>query len=150
MSWSYSNNPASSSKDAVRFLIQDTNTLRQLVQDEEIEWSLTQEMNVYTAAASICETLVAKAGSTKEKKISNFYIVYDPMFYRTLAATLRARGSGYQVPYAGGISQSDKLAQQADADWAPPAIPRGLDNNASAPSPATPPAGGTGNPLTTI
>jgi hypothetical protein len=135
----------------IRLLIQDTNSARQLFQDQEIDWIQTQEMNAYTAAAALCDTLVAKAGGVKAKKISELAIQYDPVFYRQLAGTLRARGSGYQIPYAGGISIADKQAQQGDADWVQPAISRGLDNNPIAPEPANPPQGGSGtngNPLT--
>lgn len=130
----------------IRLLIQDTQTTRQLLQDEEIDWYQTQEVNVYTAAAACCDSLVVRAGSIKSKKISEFAIQYDPDFYRKLAMQLRARGQSYQVPYAGGISIADKLAQQADPDWAPPAVSRGLDDNPAAPSPAVVPP----NPLTTI
>ena len=130
----------------IRLLIQDTNTARQLFQDEEIDWQQTKEANIYMAAAALCDVLVAKAGGVKSKKISEFAISYDPRYYQSLAAQLRARGFGHQVPYAGGISIADKLAQQSDPDWVPPAIPRGLDNNPAAPAPATPNT----NPLTTI
>lgn len=149
--WNYSGDPSTSEKDAVRFLIQDTNTSKQLFQDSEIYWTLTQEMNIYTAAAALCDVLVAKAGGVKGKKISEFAIQYDPMFYRTLAGTLRARGAGHQLPYAGGISIADKQAQQGDPDWVAPSFARGLDQNSQAPSPASPANGGSGtngNPLT--
>lgn len=148
--WSYSNNPASSSKDAVRFLIQDVNTSKQLVQDEEIEWAVDQEANIYMAAARVCRTLVLKAGGQKRKRISDFDISYDPTMYATLAGSLEARGAGHQLPYCGGISIGDKLAQQSDTDAVSPSFAKNLDNNASAPSPATPPVGNNSNPLTTI
>lgn len=136
----------------IRLWIQDTNTLRQLFQDEEIDWQQTQESNGYMAAASLCDILVAKAGGVRRKRISDFDISYDPVFYLTLSGNLRARGSGHQIPYAGGISIADKEAQQQDSDWVQPAISRGLDSNPAAPQPATPPAGGTGsgNTLTSI
>lgn len=130
----------------IRFWLQDTNTNRQLFQDEEIDWAQTQEANRYMAAASLCDVLIAKAGGLKMKKISEFQIAYDPRYYQILAGQLRARGAGHQVPYAGGISISDKLAQQSDTNWVPPAVPRGLDNNPAAPAPATPST----NPLTSI
>lgn len=130
----------------VRLIIQDTNTSRQLLQDEEIDWFQTVEPNVYTAAAACCESLVIRAGGVRSKKISEFQIVYDPGFYQTLAMQLRGRGASYQIPYAGGISISDKIAQQDDSDWVSPAIPRNLDDDPGAPRPATP----SSNPLTTI
>lgn len=146
MGWSYTGDPSGSSKDAVRFLIQDVNSSKPLVQDEEIEWALTQEANLYTAAAAICDSLVAKAGGVKFKKIGELAISYDPHFYSILSGKLRARGAGNQLPYVGGISIADKMALQADPDWVAPRFATGLDDNPAAPSPATPSA----NPLTTI
>jgi hypothetical protein len=132
----------------IRFLIQDTNTNRQLFQDEEIDFQQTLEMNPWTMAAALCDILVAKAGSIKQKKVEDLSITYDPEFYRQLAGQLRARGSNYQIPYAGGISVADKLAQQLDTDWVQPAISRGLDNNPQAPGPANPPVNSiSSNPL---
>lgn len=129
----------------VRLLIQDNRTARQLLQDEEIEQFINSEANIYMAAAACCDSLVAIAGTQKSKKISEFQITYDAGFYRELAAQLRARGQGHQTPYAGGISIADKLAQQENTDWVPPAVSRGLDDNLGAPSPAANPT----NPLVT-
>lgn len=132
MSWTY--NPAlPSERDQVRFLIQDTNTSKQLFQDSEIDWVLTQEMNVYTAAASLCDTLVFKAGAVRAKKIGDFGITYDPSLYRTLGGSLRARGMGHQVPYAGGLTNSDKSTLQLDTDAVQPSISRGQSDNPAAP-----------------
>lgn len=150
MSWSYSGDPNGSTKDAVRFLIQDTTTARQLVQDEEIEFAINQEMNHFMAAALICKTLVIRAGGVRRKRIADFDISYDPEMYRILANQLEARGMTYQMPYAGGISVADKLAVQSNPDNVAPKFAVGLDDNASAPQPADPPVSGTGNPITTL
>lgn len=135
----------------IRLMIQDTNTNRQLFQDEEVDWQQTLWPNAATAAAALCDILVAKAGSVRSKKVDDLSITYDPMFYRSLAAQLRAQGAGYQVPYAGGISVADKEAVRADTDWVRPAINRNQDNNSQAPTAETPPIqGGSGNPVTSI
>lgn len=141
MAWGY--DPAlKEEKDQVRFLIQDTNSARQLFADEEIAWSLTQEANVYMAAAALCDILVTKAGGgtggVKKKKISEFQIEYDTQLYVRLGAMYRSRGYGHQVPYAGGISVADKTSQQQDTDWVNPKIVRDLDQNPAAPQPQVP------------
>lgn len=123
----------------VRLLILDTDTNRQLFQDEEIDWQLTQEMNVYATAASLCDILVARARGVRGKKVGGLNIQYDPIFYRELAGRLRARGAGYQIPYAGGISVSDKLAATSDTDAVQPAFARGIEDNPWAPAPSLPP-----------
>lgn len=140
-------------KDQVRFLVQDnkvtsstTTVTNPAFQDEEIEWALGQEQNIYMAAASLCDSIVTRSGGIKSKKISDMAIVYDTSFYIRLGGRLRARGSGHQIPYCGGISIGDKLVQQMDSDAVQPAIVRNLDNNPAAPSPVVPPS----NPLTTI
>jgi hypothetical protein len=129
----------------IRLMLQDTNTARQLFQDEEIDWQQTQESNMWMAAAALADILVAKGGGVKSKRISEFEIQYDPRMYLTIATRLRARGMDYQVPYAGGISKADKAAQQGDPDWVRPSIARGHGDNPEAmnPAPIT-------NPLTTI
>ena len=136
----------SQSRDQVRFLIQDNQESRALFQDEEIDWIITQEMNVYMAGARLCDILVNKSGGVKSKAISEFIIVYNVEFYKYLGNSLRARGLTYQSGYAGGISIADKIAQQNDSDWVPASIPRGLGDNPGAPKPTAPST----NPLNTI
>lgn len=133
-------------RNQIRFLVRDTNVAKKLFYDEEIDWTYTVEANVFCAAAALCESLAVASGNIGKKKVGELSIEYSPKMYRDLAGQLRARGAGHQVPYAGGISISDKEARQANTDWVPAAIPRGLDNNPAAPQPATPST----NPLTTI
>jgi hypothetical protein len=56
MTWTYVG-PATSDRDKVRFLIQDVETTRQLLSDEEIAWLLTEWADVYDAAANAAEVL---------------------------------------------------------------------------------------------
>lgn len=133
-------------RNQVRLMIQDTDSNRPLFQDEEVDWTITTSANVYTAAANLCDLLVAKTRGTRYKKISGLAMSVDVQFYINLSANLRARGAGHQVPYAGGISKTDKLAQQQDADWEQPKVGRGLGDNPAAPQPEVK----SNNPLTTI
>ena len=59
MSWSYSGDPSASPKDAVRFLVGDTQEGVPLAQNEEIEWVLTQYKNIYAAAAQVAISISA-------------------------------------------------------------------------------------------
>jgi hypothetical protein len=126
-------------RNQVRLLIQDTQASRPLVLDAEIDWLLATEANAYMAAAMACETLVGRAGGVKSKWVSDLRIVYDVSFYRGLAANLRARGAGHQIPFAGGISISDKQIQEQDADAVQPrAFRTEMDNpRAEQPSPGS-------------
>lgn len=149
MSFSYDEG-LSDTTSQVRFLIQDTNDARVMFQDTEIAWVLAQEANIYMAAAALCDTRVIKLGGTggvKRKKVGDLDITYDIEFFERRSAMLRARGSGHQIPYAGGISLSDKDRLKQDPDWAPPAMPRGALENPTAPKMTQP---SSANPLTTI
>ena len=61
MTWTYTADPSSSQKDAVRYFIGDVNPDDPLVQDEEIYFNL-QEVNgeIYRAASNTCYNLAAK------------------------------------------------------------------------------------------
>jgi len=60
MSWTCSADPSSSSKDAVRWLVGDTNPDSQLVQDEEINWNLSQYSGeIYRAASDTALNIAA-------------------------------------------------------------------------------------------
>lgn len=158
MSWTYDNTQFASTSAGiypkstvgaryqVRFWLQDTQSTRPLVQDQEIDWALNQYANVYMAAAALCDSLVAQAGNTKSRKVGELAIDYDPQFYRGLAAVLRSRGLTYQGPSVGGISVVDKIAAAADSDAVTPAFFRGEGQNPSAPQPAP---GAVNPPLTT-
>ena len=100
MAFSYSGDPATANKDAVRFLLQDVeNTTRRpaLLQDEEIDWLLQQEDDVYLAAANGAERLAARARGIGRKKVGSTDIEYKPEYWEALAEKLRMR-SGDQLP----------------------------------------------------
>ena len=116
-------NPSASSKDAVRFLIRDTDTTVALVTDEEIEWLLTQEANVYMAAYAAAQTAVTTAARKGRKKIGNLEISdAGGEGYQTVIARLLQRGQSHQTVEAGGISADDKRALRDDSDWIDPAF----------------------------
>jgi len=120
----------------IRLLLLDNNTLKQLLQDEEIDWFQTQEMNAYMAAAACCRTLIARAGIVSSKRVGDLGLTYDPKFYLALATRLEARGMTYQLPYAGGTRISDKIAEQADIDAVVPRFFITFGDNPQADQPA--------------
>lgn len=136
MSWTYTPD-FTTKRDQVRFLIQDTQSTRPLLSDQEIAWVVSTEANVYMAAAMCCDTLVAKAGNVKTRWIGDLRVTIDAAFYRGLANMLRARGCSHQVPFAGGISISDKQEQEQDTDAVQPRVFRTMLDNprANQPSP---------------
>lgn len=60
MSWSYSGDPASSSRDLVRFLLLDTVEADPLLSNEEIDYLVATWVDPYEAARNGALTLMAK------------------------------------------------------------------------------------------
>jgi len=64
MAWTYSGDPATSDKDAVRFHMQDTDIDRPLLSDEELEYLITQWSEKYDSlilvSAVACEIVAGK------------------------------------------------------------------------------------------
>jgi hypothetical protein len=118
-------NLSTSEKDAVRFLIGDTTTGSMVLDDDEILYLLSVEANVWMAAASAADAVVgvinggSTTGAVVRKRVGQTDISYangkTAAEYADLAARLRKR-SGHQLPFAGGISASDKLTRSLDSD----------------------------------
>ena len=119
MSWSYnetdlSETSASGRLNAVRFLIGDTDTNDQQVQDEEINFGLSQSNdNIYYAGAVVAEGLAAKFARKVNTEINGALKAdYGELYqkFKALSTSLRARGQqtsvGTTALRAGGISLS--------------------------------------------
>lgn len=108
MSWSYSGNPGSSARDNVRFLIGDTDTCDQLLQDGEINWVLTQYNNVPMNAAIRCaETIMSKFSRMCDESVGQVKMTYSQKAksYKSLRDELVNRlATEDMTPFAGGIS----------------------------------------------
>lgn len=128
MAWSYSG-PQGSNKDVVRYLIQDTDSHRPLLLDEEILWQLSQTPNPRRAAIECCEQLALRFAMRPDIRDEGTTITYSNMAenFRLLARQLRQQeGLFTAIPFAGGISQSDKGTRETDTDRVQPAFSRTL------------------------
>ena len=67
MTWTYSGNPGSSTRDEVRFLIQDTDTTDQLLSDEELNYLVTAYGDAYGAAVAAVGVLMGTAARAVEE-----------------------------------------------------------------------------------
>ncbi len=146
MAWSYSGDPSSSDRDAVRFEIQDTDQATPLVSDEEIAYALAEEGSVAGAAARCCEALARRFGSMVDVSITSagdsVKRSYSSMArtYTDLARSLRGRCAG-GAPWHGGGSKARKEALARDNDRVQPAFSRGqFDAPGAAPMSAVTPA----------
>lgn len=141
-SWSYSGDPELTTKDAVRFLIGDTDEDDQQVSDEEIAYLLTQTGDSASlAAVTAAGALASKFSrmSVKEKDVGDLKIVYADRAaaYRQIAAdiTTTLGGSGAApIAYAGGISISDMELHEGNTDRVPPSFEIGMDDRVDEPS----------------
>lgn len=137
MVWSYSGDPAANPKDAVRFYLGDTDPDDPQLQDEEILF-LVQKFagNVYLAAADAARGLAGKYSRRADKAVGDLRLSFSQQAqnYWELAKRLQTEAGKRAVPYAGGISKSDKKTQEEDTDRVRPAFKRGMMRNKRAPS----------------
>lgn len=143
MPYTYSDNPvaagtAAQKRDAVRFLIQDTDVAFGKVTDAEIAFALTENANCYAAAAAICDTLAVRAGNVSSRSVDDTSVSYTADFYKDLSAKLWSQAkSGYETPFCGGISVADKATTETDSDRTPSDFTRGMFENPAAESVTT-------------
>ncbi len=134
MAWTYSGDPSASGRDAIRFLIGDTDPTDPQLQDAEIDWMLAEHTSSYLAAAHCCQALAAKYARLADKSVGDLSIsfsqrqeAYTKMFNR-LERLAAVHGTGAPV-YAGGISESDKEIDETDTDRVQPAFTVDLMKN---------------------
>lgn len=137
MSWTYTQNPASSTKDAVRYLVQQTSTNDPvLVQDAEIDWAITQTGNAYAAAVMVAESMLQSyagkdALSLTVGNLSETYGDRSARLQQTLA-NLKRRMSLYARTDAGGITLASREARLEDTSLTPMVFAVGMDDNLAA------------------
>lgn len=131
MATTYSGNPADSSKDAVRFWVEDTAAPFALT-DEEIAYVLTIYPSAQGAASACARALAAKYAKLVDKEVGDLKIKYSQRqkAYLDLADRLDSQdGLVGLMPYAAGISIADKDAVDADTDRPVPPIRVGQFDN---------------------
>jgi hypothetical protein len=132
MTWSYTGDPADNQRDEVRFLIGDTDFGDQLVQDEEINYALGAEPTPTAAAVRVARALASKLSRKVDKQVGDLKLSLSQQakHFRELADFLEKSDSTAipPIPYAGGISRSDKDSVRDNADRARPAFTRGRDD----------------------
>ena len=131
MAWTYD---ITNSRGKVRFLIQDTNTNVQLLTDAEVDFALSQNPNIYRAAAISARAIALNFSRKLTLNPAPGGVSLDPQeqaeFYRKLAGELDSKAalgsSGVGGIFAGGISKADKESREQDTDRVEPAFTRDL------------------------
>ena len=133
MTWSYSGNPGASPKDAVRFLIGDTDKCDPLLEDGEIVWVLAQYNNAPpNAAIRCCEAIMSKFSRMADESMGSVSVSFSQKVtaYRQMLGDLRNRlATEDMAPYAGGISAADVQRVEANTDRVRPDFTKHMDDN---------------------
>lgn len=110
--WTYSGDPSTSTRDAVRTYIGDTDYSNQLFTDAALDGFIRDNGSVLYAAAAACMALSIRFAMKVDKKVGDLSISYGAMSknFASVAADLRAQaavsGSAGAI-YAAGTSKSD-------------------------------------------
>lgn len=145
MSWNYTGNPADSDRDQVRFLIGDTDTDDQLVQDGEIAFAIDNQINLKLAAALCLRALAAKFSRDVTRKVGDVSTNCSDLAkaFKDRADELDPTGITTApdpvLPSFGGLTISGKETLLEDTDAVQPRFNRGEDD-----IPGGYPDGGTG------
>lgn len=137
MVFTYSGDPSDSDRDAVRFLSGDDVATDFVLEDAEINWLLTQEANVYYAAAAAAERIATKWAGLADKQVGDLKISYRDQAkqFRTRAADLRRRAlMGGAKIHAPNQSQDEIDTREDNSDRVRPAFSRGMHDNPGAPA----------------
>lgn len=133
MSFSYSGDPSQSPKDAVRYLVQDTNSSDPLVQDEEIAWVLSQFGDTRTAAIDILGTIIIRLSARINKQVGDLRIYSSDRFNQAEAALAALKSQSMHlspaIPYAGGVSEGDMEIDRDNDDTVQPQFALGFTDN---------------------
>ncbi len=126
MTCSYSGDPSDSDKDAVRFLLQDTDCTNNIFEDEEIAFILGEEANIYTAAACLLDTAINKAsGSLQSKKVGDLSLTFGLKETQARVKMLQAKGRvKYEIPLVPAQDRETKREHRENVDNVPPFITR--------------------------
>ncbi len=127
MAWTYSGDPAANDRDAVRFLVGDTDTTDQQLNDAEIAYLNAQEPNVYKAASQGAKTIAAKFARKADKEVGDLKIRWSQLqkSYLDLASELEERSiSGVGTAFLGGTNVGEKQTLDEDTDRVQPGFKR--------------------------
>lgn len=119
MAWTYSGNPSSSLLDEVRFLIGDTDSTFPLLQDEEIQYTLTENSdNKYLAAADSCDAIASKFAVEVDNEVADTMSKDGDLYshYTRLADKLRKKASSKNIKMPTPL-ETTQLFDKGDFDF---------------------------------
>jgi len=133
MTWSYDNTVlATSSKDAVRLIIGDTDSNDQLLADEEINYYITKQGTVVRAASESARAVAAKYARLMSRSIGGLQADFSAKYrqYLELANDLARNEEVDPVaPYLSGWLKSQHDTRMQDTDRIPIFGRKGVTDN---------------------
>lgn len=128
MAVTFGNSPATRDRDLIRTLIGDTTGK---LSDEFIDYAISSEANVWYAAAMCADVIGGQTGTVTDMTVGDLSIRYGTgqTNYAALAKQFRVRGSMSAVPFAGGLTQSDKDTEKDNTDRVVPAFSIGMHDD---------------------
>ncbi len=132
MSWTFTQT-LPTTRDKVRQLIGDTDSTAPLIADEALDYVLTYKPTIRKAAAEACRYIAAKFARDATTSVSGFSATLMSRHeqYLKMAEEWDAQGSaaGVAVPTAGGIEETDRLANDEDTSLQARLFRIGLHDN---------------------
>ena len=112
MTWTYTD-PATSTRDELRFMVGDTDTDDQLLSDEEIAYLLVAWINVPVAASKAASAIAARFSRLADKSVGELRISLSQKVasYRQLAVDLMRQAGAVCGPTT--ADQGDPLFKKA-------------------------------------
>ena len=128
--WTYSGDPAGSSRDAVRFLVGQTSSSESIIlYDTEVDFAIAEESNNYGAAALLSEALASKySGLLNRKKVGDLELEYSDRAteFRNKGKGLRAQAAAKVGPYMGGQTVAEKNTDRDNTALVQPSFAVGM------------------------
>jgi hypothetical protein len=131
MAWNYSDDPNSSKRDEVRFLIGDTDTSDQLLTDREIDFAVTRHSDANLAAVACALAIAAKYSRLADKAVGDLRLSYSQRStqYIKLAGELKRQAAATGIaPWMPARSIADKEVALDDNDRVEPAFRVGMND----------------------
>lgn len=133
---SYSGDPTTSAKDAVRFHIGDTDPTNEYLNDAEINYMLTNNNNyVFKTAHQACYQIAAKLSRYVNESVGQVRVELSNLSkqYIDLGEQLKQQmyKDGDPQIIAGGITKSDKESNTQNSELVIPKFTKDMEENNS-------------------
>jgi hypothetical protein len=129
VAFTYSGNPLSSPADDLRFKLNDTNASKPMFSDGEIAALLFQANgDVLLAAIAAVDILIGRFSAACDETVGSVSIQFSQKTkgYQALAFVFRRQLARRAIPYAGGMSVSQKLRNRGNTDLVQPSFTVGM------------------------